>query len=110
MKELDVVTGDFVEVEGPKGSIVLQVWPAHPQDEGKNIIRIDGLSRQQIGVSIGDYVTVRKARVEEATRVTLAPTEPIEFGPDFEQYVKKMLLGKPLVRGEKVLIPFFGLA
>ncbi|UXD21877.1 ATPase AAA [Ignicoccus pacificus DSM 13166] len=108
MKELDVVTGDFVEVEGPKGSIVLQVWPAHPQDEGKNIIRIDGLSRQQIGVSIGDYVTVRKAKVEEATRVTLAPTEPIEFGPDFEQYVKKMLLGKPLVRGEKVLIPFFG--
>ncbi|NPA84786.1 MAG: AAA family ATPase, partial [Crenarchaeota archaeon] len=108
MRELDVVTGDFVEVEGPKGSIVLQVWPAYPQDEDKNIIRIDGYARNQIGVSVGDYVTVRKTKVEEAQKVVLAPTEPLEFGPDFVDYVKRFLLGKPLMRGEKVQIPFFG--
>ncbi len=108
MRELDLVTGDFVEVEGPKGSVILQVWPAYAGDEDKNIIRIDGHARNQIGVSIGDYVTVRKAKVEEGTKVVLAPTEPIEFGPDFEHYVKRMLLGKPLMRGEKVVVPFFG--
>ena len=108
MRELDLVTGDFVEVEGPKGTVVLQVWPAYAGDEDKNIIRIDGHARSQIGVSIGDYVTVRKAKVEEGTKVVLAPTEPIEFGPDFEHYVKRILLGKPLMRGEKIVVPFFG--
>ena len=108
MQKLGVSTGDFIEITGPKGSIIAQVWPAYPEDEGKEAIRIDGYMRAAIGVGVGDIVTVRKTRVEPATRVVLAPTEPIRFGPDFVEYVKQFLIRKPISRGEEIIIPVFG--
>ncbi|BEP17149.1 CDC48 family AAA ATPase [Pyrofollis japonicus] len=108
MARLGVEVGDFIEIEGPKGIAVAQVWPLHP-DEDPNIIRIDGFIREAIGASVGDTVRVRRAaNVQPATRVVLAPTEPMRFSRDFVEYVKDYLLRKPLARGETIIIPFFG--
>jgi len=104
MKLLDVEVGDFIEVMGSKGSTILQVWPAYDEDEGKDIIRIDGYVRESLGVAVGEYVKVRKARVERGTKVVLAPTYPIRFSGDFVHYVKNLLLNKAVVRGEAVFI------
>ncbi|MEM4033759.1 MAG: CDC48 family AAA ATPase [Sulfolobales archaeon] len=104
MKLLDVEVGDFIEVIGSKGSTILQVWPAYDEDEGKDIIRIDGYVRESLGVAVGEYVKVRKARVEKGTKVVLAPTYPIRFSGDFIHYVKNLLLNKAVVRGEAVFI------
>ncbi len=109
MSAIGIETGDFIEIEGPKGIAVAQVLPAHPGDE-KDIIRIDGFIRESIGVSVGDYVTVRKADVQPARKVVLAPTEPIMFGRDFVEYVKQMLIRKPVSRGEVLTVPLFGMA
>ena len=110
MAKLGVEVGDFIEIEGPKGIAVAQVWPLHP-DEDPNLIRIDGFIREAIGASIGDTVRVRRAaNVQPATRVVLAPTEPMRFSRDFVEYVKDYLLRKPLARGEVIIIPFFGAA
>ncbi len=110
MAKLGVTTGDFVEITGPKGSIVAQVWPAYPEDEGREIIRMDGYLRSAIGVGVGDVVSVKKTNVEPATKIVLAPTEPIRFGPDFVEYVKQFLIRKPLSRGEEIIIPIFGVS
>ncbi|AEM38259.1 AAA family ATPase, CDC48 subfamily [Pyrolobus fumarii 1A] len=110
MRQLGVEVGDFIEIEGPKGTAVAQVWPLPPDEEGKSIIRIDGYIREAIGVGIGDYVTVRKAKVQPAIRVVLAPTERIPVSRDFVEYVKEFLLRRPVTRGEVVIIPFFGSA
>ncbi len=107
MEELGVEVGDFIEIEGPRGVAVAQVWPL-TRGEGSGIIRIDGFIRESIGASVGDYVTVRKASVEPASRIVLAPTEPIRFSRDFADYVKEYLLRKPVTRGEVIIIPFFG--
>jgi len=110
MKELGVDYGDFVEVEGPKGSTILQVWPAFKDDEGSDIIRIDGYTREALGVAVGDIVKVRKARVERGSKVVLAPTVPMMFDESFREYVKEQLLYKPVRRGEVVFVfyPLFG--
>ena len=109
MRELGVEVGDFIEIEGPKGIAIAQVWPLPPRDAGKRIIRIDGFIREAIGAGVGDYVTVRKAHnVEPAERVVLAPTEPIRFGPGFVEYVKEFLMRKPVSRGEIIIVPVFG--
>ncbi len=110
MARLGVVTGDFVEIIGPKGSVIAQVWPAYPEDEDKDIIRMDGYLRRAIGVSVGDIVSVKKTTVEPATRIVLAPTEPIRFGPDFVDYVKQLLIRKPISRGEEIIVPIFGMS
>ncbi|MCD6428864.1 MAG: CDC48 family AAA ATPase, partial [Desulfurococcales archaeon] len=110
MNALGISYGDFIEVEGPKGSVILQVWPAYKDDEAKDVIRIDGYAREAIGAAVGEYVRVRKAKVEKGTKVILAPTVPLRFDESFVQYVKEHLLYKPVKRGEVVFVffPLFG--
>jgi len=60
MKKLGIEPGDYVEIVGRK-SAYAQVWPAYPEDEDKDIVRMDGIIRQNAGVGIGDTVKVRKA-------------------------------------------------
>ena len=110
MSRLGIQTGDFIEVEGPKGTVVLKAWPVHMNDEHKDIIRIDGYTREAIGVAVGETVKVRRAKVEKGTKVVLAPTLPLMFDETFVEYVKENLLYKPVKRGEVVFVhyPFFG--
>jgi len=108
MRELSVGVGDYVEISGPEGKVLAQVWPGYPEDEGNNVIRIDGFLRKAIGVGVGDEVEVRRVEVEPATKVVLSPIEPIMFGSDFVNYVKNMLIRKPIEKGELIYIPLFG--
>ncbi|MEM2282582.1 MAG: CDC48 family AAA ATPase [Candidatus Hadarchaeales archaeon] len=99
LKELDAKPGDIVEIEGKRLTAAIAMR-APPQDRGRDIIRMDGLTRKNAGTSIGERVKVRKASVKEASRVTLAPAEP---GLQLEmegELLKRNLLGRPLVKGD----------
>ena len=106
-KELDVSTGDIVELKGKRSTAAL-VWQAHPQDEGLNILRMDGYLRQNTGVGLGDKITVKKAELKEAKKVVLAPTQPMKYSPGFDQFVKKKMIGRALNRGDTIFIGVFG--
>ena len=107
MNKLGVETGDIVEIEGKKVTSAI-VWPAYPEDSGLDIIRMDGVTRSNAKVSIGDTVTVRKVDAKPASKVVLAPTEPIRFNGGFEEYIKNHLLGRPVVRGDNIVIGVLG--
>ncbi|AHL22695.1 MULTISPECIES: CDC48 family AAA ATPase [Thermococcus] len=107
MRELNVQPGDIVEIIGTKNTAAV-VWPAYPEDEGLNIIRMDGTIRKNAGVGLGDEVTVRKADVKEAKKVIVAPTEPIRFGRDFVEWLHSRLVGRPVVRGDYIKIGILG--
>jgi len=109
MRKIGAETGDFVEIIGKRSTAAI-AWPAYPEDEGRGIIRMDGIIRNNAKVSIGDSVRVKKAELRPATRVILAPTEPIRFGEDFKEYVKRHLEGKPVSRGDTVIIPVLQMA
>ncbi|RLF03857.1 MAG: AAA family ATPase, partial [Thermoprotei archaeon] len=109
MRKIGAETGDFVEIIGKRSTVAI-AWPAYPEDEGRGIIRMDGIIRNNAKVSIGDSVRVKKAELRPATRVILAPTEPIRFGEDFKEYVKRHLEGKPVSRGDTVIIPVLQMA
>lgn len=106
-KELDVSTGDIVELKGKRSTAAL-VWQAHPQDEGLNIIRMDGYLRQNTGTGLGDKILVKKAELKEAKKVVLAPTQPMKYSPGFDQFVKKKMIGRALNRGDTIFIGVFG--
>ncbi len=111
-KQLDVVSGDIVEIKGRIKSTAAMVWSAHPSDEGLGFIRIDGYLRQNMGVGIGDKVFVSKAEVNDAERVVIAPPpgQRPPLSPDFTEYAKKKLeTGKPLMKGDVIPIPMFGI-
>ncbi len=106
-KKLGVSPGDVVEIVGKRTTAAL-VWQCYPEDEGLGIIRMDGTLRQNAGVSIGDKVKVKKAQVKEAKKIIFAPTQMARFSPGFHDYVKKRLLGRPVVKGDRVYIGVFG--
>jgi transitional endoplasmic reticulum ATPase len=109
-KMLNVISGDVIEIKGKKKSTAAVVWQAHQQDEGLDFVRIDGYIRQNIGVGIGDKVSVSKAEVKTAEKVILAPAanQNMKISPDFSAYAKNRLDDKPLVKGDAVPIPMFG--
>ena len=63
---------DVVELKGERTTSAI-VGRSYPQDEGLDVIRMDGLIRTNAKTSIGEYVEVRKAEWKEAKKVTLAP-------------------------------------
>ena len=87
MVKIGISTGDIVEIEGKKTTVAI-VWPAYQEDSGLDIIRMDGVTRSNAKVSIGDTVIVRKAEAKQASRIILAPTTPLRFDEGFEDYVK----------------------
>ena len=110
MRMIGVEPGDVVEIEGKKKTVAI-AWPALPEDQGLDVIRMDGILRKNAEVNIGDKVIVRKAQVKPAVKIRLAPTmHSMSVDEAFKKYVKKKLLGTPLVEGDFVVVPVIGQA
>ncbi|MDI9642370.1 MAG: CDC48 family AAA ATPase [Archaeoglobaceae archaeon] len=106
MAKLGIQSGDIIEVIG-KDSVPAIAWPSYPEDRGKGIIRIDGNLRSSAGIGIDDKVKVRKVEAKPAEKITLAPTEPVRITGG-ENYLLRLLEGRPIVRGQKVRVEIFG--
>ena len=105
MDSLTASTGDVVEIKG-KRRTVAKCLPLYPSDEGKGIVRVDGLVRNNAGVTIGDTLVVRKIKAVPAEKVIVAPLEAIP--PIDERYLADALESVPLVKGDNVMVPYFG--
>ncbi|MBN2122237.1 CDC48 family AAA ATPase [Candidatus Micrarchaeota archaeon] len=106
-EQLGVSSGDVVKLEGKKTAFAI-VWPSHPSDTAEGDVRINGILRQNSGVGLGDKVKVSATEAKEAKKIVLAPQQPVRFHAGFEQYVKKMLVGRPIVKGNVLPIGVFG--
>ncbi|MFB6088302.1 MAG: CDC48 family AAA ATPase [Candidatus Aenigmatarchaeota archaeon] len=103
MNSLGVSEGDVIEIEGKKKTGVIAVR-SYPSDVGRNVIRIDGLIRKNAGTSLGEKVQVRKADVEEAKKVILAPAQKgliIQMPP---QTLRNKIHMRPTSKGD-IIVP-----
>ncbi|MEM0223094.1 MAG: CDC48 family AAA ATPase, partial [Thermofilum sp.] len=108
MELLGISAGDVVEIEGKRKTVAI-AWPGYAEDKGKEVIRMDGWTRKNAGVSIGDKVKVRKAEVKPAILVRLAPASmTLAVDENFVAYVKKRLLDRPIIEGDVIQIPVLG--
>src|SRR5512143_1056703 len=105
--ELGVSTGDIIKLVGKKAALAI-VWQAHPDDEGLDMIRMDGILRQNVGVGLGEKLRVEPVQAKVAKKVVLAPQEPVRYSVGFDQYVKKRLIGKALLKGNLLPVGIFG--
>src|SRR5919199_1020831 len=105
MDSLSASTGDVIEIRG-KRRTVAKCLPLYPSDEGKGIIKGDGLVRNNAGVAIDDTVVVRKIKAVPAEKVIVAPLESIP--PIDERYLADALESVPLIKGDNVMVPYFG--
>jgi transitional endoplasmic reticulum ATPase len=101
LKKIGARPLDVVEITGSRPTAALAV-SAYSQDQGTDMIRMDGLIRSNAGTSIGQYVEVRLAPWSEAKHVTLAPvTQGMQiFAPG--DVLTKVFNGRPLTRGDVI--------
>jgi transitional endoplasmic reticulum ATPase len=105
--DLGVSTGDIIKLTGKKSALAI-VWQAHPDDEGLDMIRMDGILRQNVGVGLGEKVRIEQIQAKTAKKIVLAPQEAVRYSVGFDQYVKKRLIGKPILKGNLLPVGIFG--
>ncbi|HET6567688.1 MAG TPA: CDC48 family AAA ATPase [Rhodothermales bacterium] len=101
LQELGLREGSIIEILGKRNTAVV-AFPPYPEDEGLDIIRLDGLERANANVTISDYVEVRPADVRPAKRVTLAPAQKNLRLQGSGQALLRTLFQRPLVAGDVV--------
>jgi transitional endoplasmic reticulum ATPase len=107
MEEMDLSTGDVIEISGKKKKSYVLLWSSQRDDHGKKLIRIDGYTRNNIGVGIDDIVSVRKVNVKKAEQVILAPTEELNI-VGLEDYLPELLEGRVVTRGDMIPLNIMG--
>ena len=108
MQKLGVSSGDVIEILGKKKTSAI-AWPACSEDQDPSIMRIDGFLRKNAGVSINEYVVVRKAEVKNAMSIALAPVGiRLNFDEDFANFVKNRLIDRTFVEGDTTLVMMLG--
>ena len=109
IKGLGIQRGDVIEIKGKRLTAAIAV-PEHNEDQGLDIIRMDGLIRGNAGVGIGDHVELKKADWKEAKKVSLAPAkEGLQIAGSGEG-LKPNLLYHPLVQGDLISTTVFNRA
>ena len=103
MKKLELERGDIVSIKGEREaySVVDQSYPA---DRGEDIIRMDGITRKNVKTGIGEHVQIKRGKIKEAKKITIAPAQKgviVKGSPD---NFKKGLLGKPVKKGDIVVM------
>jgi transitional endoplasmic reticulum ATPase len=101
MDELGLSEGDVIEIVGKRSTAARAIRP-YGEDEGIDIIRLDGLQRANAGVGSGDFVEVRKAESKPATKVVFAPAQPNVRLQGSAEALKRTFAGRPLVEGDTV--------
>jgi transitional endoplasmic reticulum ATPase len=109
MSKLAIKPGEVVELIGKRRTPVT-VWLAEPQENGRDLIRIDGQTRKNVGVGINDMLTVRKIRSKVAKSVFLLPVghNTANIDPQFRDFVRNRLTGYPIREGDEISVGVLG--
>lgn len=83
MHTLSISDGDLISVIGPQNGTNIICLSLHPTDttNNKEIIRIDTRTRDLIGATLGDIITIKKALVSEKNNKSTR-SETLEISED----------------------------
>jgi transitional endoplasmic reticulum ATPase len=107
MKALSAVLGDLVEISGEKKTVA-RITGTFQESYGKKVLQIDGITRANAKVNLGEKVRLRKIPRQTATTVLVSPLDFSNVLPEereLDQYAK-LLQGLPVTVGDKINIPF----
>ena len=95
-------TGQILELTYNKKTHV-KLWPGNPEDYGSGIIKIDGLTRQNIGAGIGDKIKIKPVESSNAEQIVLSPTEKIH-AEGLQEYMIQNFLNHVFTTGDAITL------
>ena len=100
MEKFDLATGDVIEIRGARKKTFVLLWSSQQSDYGRGLIRIDGYTRNNIGIGIDDRVNIQKVTdVTKAEQVILSPTEELNI-VGLEEHLPELLDGRVVAKGD----------
>ena len=81
-------SGQILEITYNKKTHV-KLWPGTTEEYGTGIIKIDGITRLNIGAGIGDKISIKSVEAPNAKQIVLSPTEKLPI--DEEQLHNVMI-------------------
>jgi transitional endoplasmic reticulum ATPase len=93
-------TGQILELTYNKKTHV-KLWPGAPEEYGSGIIKIDGMTRQNIGAGIGDKISLKIVEAVNAEQIVLSPTEKIA-AEGLQEYMIYNYLNHVFTTGDSV--------
>ena len=106
LENLQVAIGDTVEVSG-KRKTVCKAMPAYKELRGQSRVQLDGLTRENAGAGLDEFVLVRKISCRPADRVVLTPITMAPVGRDLK-YIGSLLDGLPVLESDRIRATLFG--
>ncbi|MBZ5544701.1 MAG: AAA family ATPase [Acidobacteriia bacterium] len=103
---LQAEVGNVVEVVG-KGRTVCKAMPAYKELRGQSRVQLDGLTRENAGTGLDEFVQVRKIACPPAERVVLAPANITPSDRDLD-YIGSRLDGLPVLAENHIRAILFG--
>src|SRR6266700_972362 len=102
--------GDIIMISGGR-TTAAKVVPSAIVERGQQTIQMDSQVRQNSASGLGERVTVRKAKVSNAEKVTLLPLSggtPIQESD--LQYISRYMIGLPVTIGDLLQVGTPGIA
>jgi len=93
-------TGQILELTYNKKTHV-KVWPGSPEEYGTGLIKVDGITRQNIGAGIGDKISVKSVEAVNAEQIILSPTEKISID-GLQEYMIYNYLNHVFTTGDSI--------
>ena len=106
LDRLQTAIGDCVEVAG-KRATVCKVMPAYKELRGQSRVQLDGLTRENAGAALDEFVQVRKTTARPAQRIDLTPLTTAPDSRDLH-YIGSLLDGLPVQAGDRIRAALFG--
>lgn len=95
-------TGEILELVGNRKSHV-KLWPGSVQDHRTGVIKIDGITRHNIGGGIGEKISVKRVDAAQAEQVTLSPIEKLS-AEGLQEYMQANYIGYVLTTGDTLIV------
>ena len=106
MDILGIKFGDIIQIDGNKKTVV-KVLRGPEEDANLGIIRIDGSTRRNAGVSIDERVSIKKVTAKNAEKITFAPTEQLRLQGG-EDFLRQNFEGRAISKGDAITLNVMG--
>ena len=106
LERLGVALGDTIEVVG-KRKTVCKAMPSYKEFRGQSRVQLDGLTRENAGAALDEFVQIRKITIRPAQRIVLVP---LTITPDSRDlhYIASLVDGLPVQEGDRIRAALFG--
>ena len=102
VQEDDWETGQILELVGNRKSHV-KLWLGSTDQYGTGTIKIDGITRHNIGAGIGEKISVKSVDAAKADQVTVSPIEKLG-AEGLQEYMQANYFGHVLTTGDTLIV------